>query len=394
MISVKEARELIKKNVQTLPMVSILLSEAGTSVLAEDVLSQTDIPAFNQSSMDGYAFHFQDWTLGTGLAITGVSAAGDAEQLSVSGARAVRIFTGAPVPRGTDTVVMQEKTNEVNGVLTILDEQLEKGANVRLQGTDIKKGQTALTKGTLLTPAALGFLAGCGIDKLSIYRDPVITIILTGKELQEPGIPLQFGQVYESNSYALKAGLSQLHIFSVKTTLADDNLAIVKDRLEKALENSDLVIVTGGISVGDYDFVLQAAELCGVEKVFHRIKQRPGKPLYFGKKKEKYVFGLPGNPASVLTCFYQYVVPAIEMMRGNDPEQKKIIAPLAKAVQKPSALTCFLKGYYDGIKAMPLNAQESYRLSSFALANCLIQVDEGRSNYDKGEIVSLYMITQ
>ena len=160
MISVKEARELIKKNVQTLPMVSILLSEAGTSVLAEDVLSQTDIPAFNQSSMDGYAFHFQDWTLGTGLAITGVSAAGDAEQLSVSGARAVRIFTGAPVPRGTDTVVMQEKTNEVNGVLTILDEQLEKGANVRLQGTDIKKGQTALTKGTLLTPAALGFLAG------------------------------------------------------------------------------------------------------------------------------------------------------------------------------------------------------------------------------------------
>src|SRR4030095_1836296 len=197
-----------------------------------------------------------------------------------------------------------------------------------------------------------------------------------GNELQQPGKSLQHGQVYESNSLALKAVLEQLHINDVEVLYASDKPEIVTSTLEKALQKSDVVLSTGGISVGDYDFVLQAATKCGVEKLFHKVKQRPGKPLYFGKKNNKLIFGLPGNPSSVLTCFYQYVIPALEKLSNKNPVLKIIRAPLSKPFQKTALLTHFLKGIYDGNTVAPLDAQESYRLSSFATANCLIQVDE------------------
>jgi molybdopterin molybdotransferase len=152
--------------------------------------------------------------------------------------------------------------------------------------------------------------------------------------------------------------------------------------------------LTGGISVGDYDFVLQSATECGVEKLFHKIKQRPGKPLYFGKKENKLVFGLPGNPSSVLTCFYQYVIPALEKLSKRKIELQSLQVPLAKAFQKNTGLTHFLKGFYDGKTAMPLDAQESYRLSSFAKANCLIQINEEITALKEGELVDVYLLPQ
>jgi molybdopterin molybdotransferase len=150
--------------------------------------------------------------------------------------------------------------------------------------------------------------------------------------------------------------------------------------------------LTGGISVGDYDFVLQAATECGVTKLFHKIKQRPGKPLYFGKKENKLVFGLPGNPSSVLTCFYQYVIPALEKLSKRKIGLQTLKIPLAKLFQKNAGLTHFLKGFYDGKTAMPLDAQESFRLSSFAKANCLIQIDEDITSLKEGELVDVYLL--
>lgn len=392
MISVSEAKKIISENVSPLKPVMLALSDATGLILAEDVYASTDIPAFPQSSMDGYAFLFEGWKKYKQLKIAGEVAAGSKEVLTLTPENAVRIFTGAAVPPGADTVIMQEKTKVENGELKIEDESLKAGTSVRPIGSEIKAGTLALEKGNLLAPAAIGFLAGIGVTKVQVYPNPSVTMIITGNELQQPGSPLQHGQVYESNSFALKAVLKQLQIENVQILYAKDNPGELTTTLQEALGQTNVVLLTGGISVGDYDFVLQAAEECDVEKLFHKVKQRPGKPLYFGKKGNKLVFGLPGNPSSVLTCFYQYVIPALEKLSKRKIGLQTIKAPLAKAFQKNMGLTHFLKGFYDRKTAMPLDAQESFRLSSFAKANCLIQIDEETASLREGELVDVYLL--
>jgi molybdopterin molybdotransferase len=392
MISVKEAKKIISENASSLEPVNLSLQESAGLILAEDVYASMDIPAFPQSSMDGYAFSFEGWKQHKKLKITGEVAAGSNETFTLAPGNAVRIFTGAAVPAGADTVIMQEKTQVENGELKIEDETLQQGNSVRLKGSEIKAGELALGKESVLSPAAIGFLAGIGITEVKVYPNPSITIVITGNELQQPGEPLQLGQVYESNSFALKAVLQQLHIENIQILYATDKPEIITGSLKKALEQSDVVLLTGGISVGDYDFVLQAATECGVEKLFHKIKQRPGKPLYFGKRGSNLVFGLPGNPSSVLTCFYQYVIPALMKLSKREIGLITIKVPLAKVFQKNTGLTHFLKGFYDGKTVAPLDAQESYRLSSFAKANCLIQIDEDITSLKEGELVNVYLL--
>ena len=392
MISVEEAKKIISENVSALKPLTLSLQQSAGLILAEDVYAATDIPAFPQSSMDGYAFSFNDWQQSKKLKIVGEVAAGSNEVFTLAPGNAVRIFTGAAVPPGADTVVMQEKALAQNGELIIQDETLQAGNSVRPKGSEIKAGALALEKDAVLSPAAVGFLAGIGIPDVKVYPDPVISIIVTGNELQQPGKPLQHGQVYESNSFALKAGLQQLHIHHTEVYYATDKPEIVTGTLEMALQQSDMVLLTGGVSVGDYDWVLLATTQCGVEKLFHKVKQRPGKPLYFGRKENKFVFGLPGNPASVLTCFYQYIIPALEKLSRRKIDLQSLRAPLAKEFKKAAGLTHFLKGIYDGKSATPLDAQESYRLSSFATANCLIQIDEEVTACHTDELVTVYLL--
>ena len=375
----------------------LTLQEVTGLVLAEDVYATMDIPAFPQSSMDGYAFSFAGWKQYRELKITGEVAAGSSDSFTLAPENAVRIFTGAAVPAGADTVIMQEKAKidlspGSESKLIIEDEKLQRGNSVRPQGSEIKAGELALEKENVLSPAAIGFLAGIGITEVNVYPNPAITIIITGNELQQPGQALQHGQVYESNSFALKAVLQKFQITGVKILYAIDKPEVVADTLKAALLQSDVVLLTGGVSVGDYDFVLSAASVCGVEKLFHKIKQRPGKPLFFGKKENKLVFGLPGNPSSVLTCFYQYVVPALKKLSKRDIGLQTLNVPLAKAFQKNTGLTHFLKGFYDGNTAMSLEAQESYRLSSFAKANCLVQIEEEMTVCKEGEPVIIYLL--
>ncbi|MFI5132289.1 MAG: gephyrin-like molybdotransferase Glp, partial [Chitinophagales bacterium] len=364
MISVTEAKEKVISNTTSLTPVVSVLGEAGGKVLAEDVYSRADIPAFDQSSMDGYAFSFQDWKSNQSLEIRGEIAAGGNEVAGLLPGNAVRIFTGAAIPPGADTVVMQEKTRIQNDYLAISDENIVPGLNVRKRGSEIKAGDLALAKDSLLTPAAIGFLAGIGITEVLIYPFPSISIIVTGNELQEPGRPLQPGQVYESNSFSLRTALKQLHINEVRVYKAEDKLEKVTQVLNEALKQSDIVFLTGGVSVGDYDFVATAAAQNGIEKIFHKIKQRPGKPLFFGKMNNKLIFGLPGNPASVLTCFYEYAEPALKKMIKQKTGIQIKRAPLAGPFKKAAGLTHFLKGFYNGETVTALHAQESYRLSS------------------------------
>jgi len=392
MIGVAEAKQIVDGNVSTLAPIKCVLKVAADKVLAEDVYAAIDIPAFPQSNMDGYAFSFQGWKQHKKLKIIGEVAAGISKQISLDPGKAVRIFTGGAIPMGADTVVMQEKVKADNQELTIEDETLQAGTSVRPKGSEIKAGALALAKKSTLSPAAIGFLAGIGVAEVKVYPNPSISIIVTGNELQQPGRHLEHGQVYESNSFALTAVLKQLQIDDVQVLYAIDNPQIVTSYLHRALEQSDVVLLTGGISAGDYDFVLQSTKECGVEELFHKVKQRPGKPLYFGQKADKLVFGLPGNPSSVLTCFYQYVTLALEKLSRRKRILPTLRVPLSKAVQKAAGLTHFLKAFYDGRTVAPLDAQESYRLSSFAIANCLIQVDEEVTSLKEGDMVDVYLL--
>ncbi len=392
MISIAEAKKIIEENTSSLKPVRLPLLSAAGKILAEDIYASHDIPAFAQSAMDGYAFAFEDWEQQGRFIIEGEVEAGSTKSITISPGKAVRIFTGAPVPPGTDTVVMQEKTSIQNNQLIIEDKLIEKGLNVRRKGSEISKGELALPKGSLLSPAAIGFLAGIGIAEVMTIPNPVISIIITGKELQSPGQPLEPGQVYDANSFSLSAILKHLHFENIKISRADDDLDILTDLLKVVLKESDVVLLTGGISVGDYDFVLQATENCGVTKLFHKIKQRPGKPLYFGTKENKLVFGLPGNPSSVLTCFYEYVLQALEWLTLQPMRLKTLYAPLAKSCSKKTVLTHFLKGYYNGTEVRILDAQESYRLISFAKSNCFVVLPESEMEFAEGQQMEVHLL--
>jgi len=390
LITVDEARRMILDNSSLLPSLLLSLEQASGLVLAEDVYAPVSVPAFHQSGMDGYAL--RSASLGAPIPIQGQQAAGASDRPVLRQGTAMRIFTGAPVPEGADMVVMQEKTRVENGELIITDPSLKAGDNIRLRGSEIGEGDLSLAKGALLHAGAIGFLAGTGVAMVKAFPKPRVSIIVTGNELQEPGLKLSHGQVYEANSYALRAALKQAGINDAAIHYSPDDPETMTAVLKVALEQSDIVLMTGGVSVGDHDHTRRSAESCGVEIIFHKVKQRPGKPILFGKGNGKLLFGLPGNPASVLTCFYEYVCVALEACSGRKVQPRVVHVPIATDFKKAAGLTHFLKGYYDGVKVNALHAQESYRLSSFAMANCLIRVDESVTELRSGEEVEIHLI--
>lgn len=390
MISVTEAKQIILNHLPEKKITVLPLSEAAGLVTSSDVIAGTDIPGFPQSSMDGYALKFEDKNLP--LEISGEMAAGTTAALEIKNGQAARIFTGAPLPEGADTVVMQEKITVENQRLVIHDENLSQGLNVRPKGSEVKQGAVAMTAGTVLSPAAIGFLAGIGKDRVEVYGPPVIAVILTGNELQDPGNELAFGQVYEANSYQLRAALEKTGVTEIHIFRAEDDPETLQRILEQALAISDIVLLNGGVSVGDYDFVTRAAEHCGIEEKFHKIRQKPGKPLFFGTKGGKLVFGLPGNPSSSLTCFYEYVLPAVEQLSGLKNSIQKINATATHNYTKPTGLTHFLKAFYEEGRVTPLHAQESYRLHSFAQANCFLVLPEESTGCKEGDAVEIHVL--
>jgi len=390
MISVKEAKQIILNT--PLPKKSELLAvqDAHGLLTSRAIRATISIPNFAQSSMDGYAFKLEDRE--SPLEIIGEMAAGASRQLILNKGEATRIFTGAPLPEGADTVVMQERIRLENGKLVIEDSSLSLGSNVRPKGAEVEEGAIAMAADTYLSPAALGFLAGIGCAEVWVYAPPRVAIILTGDELQDPGKPLEFGQVYEANSFQLKAILNQIGIRNIEVLRAEDKSEVLEEVLRKAMDRNDVILLNGGVSVGDYDFVTLVAERSGVEKQFHKIKQKPGKPLFFGTKKDKLIFGLPGNPSSSLTCFYEYVLSALEDSMGLPNRLTERTATLTHDYPKAAGLTHFLKAFYVNGKVSPLNAQESFRLNSFAQANCFIVLPEESNGGLAGDEVLVHLL--
>jgi molybdopterin molybdotransferase len=351
-------------------------------VSAEDVAAPIDIPAYPQSGMDGYAFAHAD--IPGPLTIVGEQPAGGRIEFRLQPGEAVRIFTGAAVPADADTVLMQEKAILSDGRLSVGDPSLARGANVRPKGSEIQQGSLAIAQGDRLTPAAVGFLAGIGIDRVRVHPRPRVAILVTGDELQEPGQPLAYGQVYESNARQLRSALAMMHIRELHLYACPDDREVLTSTLAEAVDRTDVVLMTGGVSVGDHDHTLEAFEACGVRPLFHRVRQKPGKPLLFGMQGRKPVFGLPGNPASVLTCFYEYVCPALATMMRLPSPVRRVEAELAEAYRKSAGLTHFLKAEVKDGRVWLLGGQESYRLRSFARANALAVMPEESTSLEPG----------
>jgi molybdopterin molybdotransferase len=390
MITVNEARSMIREFTSPAEVVSCSLFESHGMVTAKDIVAEYDIPAYAQSSMDGYALRHSDRN--ESLHIIGEMAAGSSKPMEIQNKQATRIFTGAPLPLQADTVIMQEKAIVEGSTLKVDDPALQKGMHVRTKGAEIKKGEVALPSGSFLTVAAIGFLAGIGIAEVPVYRRPAVSVILTGSELQSQGRPLEFGKVYDSNSLSLRLALKTCGITQVTIHNAIDDIEVVRTVLDTALMTSDVVLLTGGVSVGDYDFVTRAAELCGITTRFPKVKQRPGKPLYFGTKGTKLIFGLPGNPSSALTCFYIYVLPALDGMLQTQYACKTETASIMHDFTKAPGLTQFAKAQYRNGQVTILHAQESFRLRSFAQSNALAELAEERDSYQAGEQIPVHLL--
>lgn len=391
MITVSEAKRLITENLLLPKAILLDLYEANGMVLAEDIYSPIDSPPFNQSAMDGYAYRFNEGQ--ERLSIRGEMAAGAIPKTFSEKNTSVRIFTGAEVPAEFDTVVMQEKVERQGEYILIKDPDQKFGMNIRLKGSQIAKGMLALKAGAIITPGTAGYIAGLGIDKVRVYKRPSISIISTGNELNAPGKTLEAGKVYDCNTYSLNAALSELGIKPQAIHKVLDKEAEIISSVEKSLNGSDLIILSGGVSVGDYDFVSRALEACGVNCIFHKVKQKPGKPLYFGRKDNTLVFGLPGNPAALLTCYYEYLAPLIKSLSGiSDQSSQNLKLKLTNSYTKKAGLTHFLKGKTQGEEVTILSSQESYLMSSFVSANCLVQLDEEQTDYQKGDLVEVHLL--
>lgn len=392
MISVEKAKALIVKNTGVLPVSKQLVAEVQGCVLAENIKAPLHLPPFDQSAMDGYALIRSDVMNQKKIKIVGEVAAGKFFKRKIKSGEAVRIFTGAPVPAGADAVIMQEKVTFQNGYI-IAGEVPLKSENIRKAGSQIKQGKVALQKGAVLTPGSIGYLTAMGIASVNIFTRPRISVIVTGSELKKPGTKLKSGQIYESNSYALAAALKSIGIPKAKIISIPDDELKTEQALQRALTHSDMILLTGGISVGDYDFVGKALQKLRVKNIFYKIKQKPGKPLFFGKYNKTLIFGLPGNPAAVLSCFYEYVYPAIRLMQGHkQPFLRSVFLPLLTSYTKKTGLSFFLKGKISEQGVTPLHGQESYIVSSFSQADSLIYLTEQTGYIKKGTTVEVHLL--
>lgn len=392
MVTVEEAKKIVFENIQPTKSVEAKINDALNFVLAKDIFSPIDLPSFNQSSMDGYAINFgNDFDIKE-FEIIGEIKAGDDEIFILEIGQAVRIFTGAAVPLSANAIIIQENAEEINGKI-IVQSTYKNGDRIRIKGSQIKFGELALTKNTILNPASIGFLAMLGIEKVKVFSKPSISIIITGNEIVAVGSALKNGKIYESNSYMLESALTQMNLKIQNKYFVEDHKNILKRKIEIAINDSEILILTGGISVGKYDFVLEILNELGVKTFYYKIFQKPGKPMFAGKINDTYIFALPGNPASALVCFYEYVFPAIRKMIGiKNFELKKIFLKTINEIKKKEGKAAFIRSKIcdDGI--VELKEQGSDTLRSFSEADSFIYLHQMKGNVNQNELVEVHLL--
>lgn len=390
MVTYTQAIKLIKGVKPEKQIIETDIIHALNHVCAEDIFSPVNFPPFHQSAMDGYALGSIN-KVSTYTVINHVQAGDNAQNICLNTDEAVRIFTGAMIPGNTKAVVKQEDVSVTGGAIS-LNKKTNADENIRFLGEQTKEGSLVLKQNSTINSGTIGFLAMLGIFRIKVYKKPSIAIIATGNELVKQGGKIEPGKIFESNTYTLTAALNQFAYTSDSFVVGDDQQKIIELAKSK-IDNYDLILFTGGISVGDYDFVHEVLTGLGVGEIFYKVKQKPGKPIFFGKYQNKLIFALPGNPAAVLTSFYVYVVEALAVLTGSKKNQLyRRFLKLNESYVKPLNLTCFLKGKCMNDEVQILKDQSSAMLSSFVEADCLIILPEGKNEIFENELVEVILI--
>lgn len=369
----------------------LAIRQAIGRVLAQSVTSAVAVPPHRNSAMDGYALKFE--AIHDPLTVVGESFAGKPYHGQIAATQCVRIMTGAVVPEGLDTVIMQEQVDRSDDVIKICGHH-RCGENIREPGEDVKKGDIILNPGKLITPADLGLLASLGVAEVKVFRRVRVAFFSTGDELKPVGQTLAEGDIYDSNRYSLYGLLTRLNVEMIDMGIIEDNPEKIRTAFNQAADIADVVITSGGVSVGDADYVKQILDELG-EITFWKLAIKPGKPLAFGKLNKALFFGLPGNPVSVMATFYQVVQPALKKMMGQPlmpPIRFKVRAGVA--LKKSPGRLDFQRGIlvpddYGELSVISTGHQGSHLMSGMSQANCFIVLPQESKGVVKGEMVEV-----
>jgi len=392
MITVNEAINIINASILNLPQVQIPLEKALGRILRQPIIADMDFPPFDRIMMDGIAIKYEDFAKGLrSFRIQGIQAAGSPQMALTEAGCCLEVMTGAVTPLGADVIVPYEevKIDQENLQATIHITDLKKGKNIHVKGTDKKKGAVLITEGTLIGTPEIAVAASVGASKVWVTKNPTVAIISTGNELveiQETPLP---HQIRRSNVYAIAAEMRKFGIKADLYHFKDDKDDLIT-ALEKVLKSHDIVILSGGVSMGKFDFIPETLIALGVEQRFHRIQQKPGKPFWFGvKDKEKVVFAFPGNPVSTFLCYHKYLVPWLRKSLGLH-QTMDIKAILAEDVNIKTSLTYFLQvktniDYNGQLLAYPIIGKGSGDLANLLVSDAFLELPANGTIFKKGD---------
>ncbi len=370
------------------------LLESLNRILAQDIISKINVPAHTNSAMDGFALRQNDLSNLDTFKVAGTILAGKIYNKDIEPHECVRIMTGAPIPEELDFVIPQEyvKFDATNQTMTVMDYQ--GSSNVRQAGEDLSIGEVALHKGRKITANDIGLLASLGLPSVTVYRKLKVAFFATGDELRRPGEKLEPGQIYNSNSYSIYGMLQSLNVEPIDLGLIKDNPAKIKAAFLKAADMADVVLTSGGVSVGEADYVKLVLDEIGQIDLW-RLSIKPGKPLAFGKINQAYFFGLPGNPVSSSVVFYKIVKPMLNILMGQQQNIFPLVlsAKVQNDINKKSNRMEFLRGVLtrgqNGPEVKITKNQGSGVLSSMYKANCLVVLDEKTTKVSAGDMVNV-----
>jgi len=396
MLEELEARRRILEFTSPGAVIWVPLELALGQVLAQDIVGAMDSPVFDNSGMDGYAVRAAEAREGALLRVgTTVQPAGGDLGLVCESGEAIRIFTGAVLPQGADAVVMQEDVEREGDYIRVM-EPVEPGENIRWRGSDFCAGQKLLRRGDIMTPTRIGLLASQGTPEVPVHGKPLVQVVTTGDELVEPGAPLIPGEIYNSNSPMLQTAVEKAGAIGAASHSCDD-LEELKTVLGRALAVADIVVIAGGVSVGERDFVKEALNQLGVVTEFWRVRVKPGKPFVFGRHPDgTLVFGLPGNPVSAYVTFSLFVIPVIRKMLGYEVDVGcvglgEVSGIAAEPMSNPGDRPHYLRGVCEGGRVRLSGTQQSHAIFGLSRANCLVRLAPGQEVVP-GEMLSGYGI--
>jgi molybdopterin molybdotransferase len=395
MIPIEEALAIIQREVQPLPAVTMPFNQALGLVLAEDVFADEPMPPFAAASVDGFAVIAAD---GPGpRRIVGNQIAGHVAELRIEPGTAARVTTGAPIPSGADTMVMVEQTEEKDGQVNILADDIQAGANIRPVGEDIEAGQRVLAKGTILGPAELGLLGTVGKTKVLVHRRPIVAVMSTGDEIVEPSEKPQRGQIRDANRFTLMSVARQVGAETLDLGIVKDKEGSLQETIERGLAEADALLTSGGVSMGQRDLVKPYLASRGTVH-FGRVNTKPGKPVTFATVDGKPCFAMPGFPVSALVSFEVFVRPALLKMAGHSqiyrPGEKAVLAHEVKHnAERTEFQRVILTRQPDGaLSASTTGFQGSGRLLSMVGANGLIILPHGQGDFAAGSVVEAVIL--